>query len=463
MTINTSQHLVFDHELIRRYDQPGPRYTSYPTAPHFGEDFDERALQGALNDSNASGRPLSLYFHIPFCEHLCFYCACTKVVTRHHGWGSPYVAHLDQEMALTRKHVDGRRPVDQLHFGGGTPTFLRRDDIAFLLDSIGKHFHLLPDDQGEYSIEIDPRALESDTLRLLRGFGFNRISIGVQDLDTAVQKAVHREQSFALTAGVIDEARQLGFRSVSLDLIYGLPLQTPESFAQTLEAVLALRPDRLSVFNYAHLPDRFPPQKRILDTDIPSPDMKLRILAESIATLQQAGYLYIGMDHFALPDDELTIAQREGSLYRNFQGYSTHAGTDLLAFGMSAIAMVGPTYSQNIKDLDAWGATLDSGHLPVERGLRLSDEDLLRRHIITRLICDFSLDFNALNRQFDLEFHQHFAAILPALEALANDGLLQINAHALTVTPRGRLLIRHICMTFDAYLAQKTVHYSRVI
>ncbi|CDQ11530.1 Oxygen-independent coproporphyrinogen-III oxidase [Acidithiobacillus ferrivorans] len=463
MAIDNSQHLVFDHALIRRYDQPGPRYTSYPTAPHFGEDFDEKALQAALNDSNASGRPLSLYFHIPFCEHLCFYCACTKVVTRHHEWGTPYVAHLDQEMALTREHIDGRRPVDQLHFGGGTPTFLRRGDIAFLLDSIGKHFHLLPDDQGEYGIEIDPRALEPGTLRLLRDFGFNRISIGVQDLDAAVQKAVHREQSFALTASIIDEARQLGFRSVSLDLIYGLPLQTPESFAQTLEAVLTLRPDRLSVFNYAHLPDRFPPQKRILDTDIPSPDMKLRILAESIATLQQAGYLYIGMDHFALPDDELAIAQREGSLYRNFQGYSTHAGTDLLAFGMSAIAMVGTTYSQTIKDLDTWGATLDSGHLPVERGLRLSAEDLLRRHIITRLICDFSLDFNALNRQFSLEFHQHFAAILPALKAMSNDGLLQINAHALTVTPQGRLLIRHICMAFDAYLAQKTVHYSRVI
>ncbi|MBN6741251.1 oxygen-independent coproporphyrinogen III oxidase [Acidithiobacillus sp. MC6.1] len=463
MAIDNSQHLVFDHALIRRYDQPGPRYTSYPTAPHFGEDFDEKALQAALNDSNTSGRPLSLYFHIPFCEHLCFYCACTKVVTRHHEWGTPYVAHLDQEMALTREHIDGRRPVDQLHFGGGTPTFLRRGDIAFLLDSIGKHFHLLPDDQGEYGIEIDPRALEPGTLRLLRDFGFNRISIGVQDLDAAVQKAVHREQSFALTASIVDEARQLGFRSVSLDLIYGLPLQTPESFAQTLEAVLTLRPDRLSVFNYAHLPDRFPPQKRILDTDIPSPDMKLRILAESIATLQQAGYLYIGMDHFALPDDELAIAQREGSLYRNFQGYSTHAGTDLLAFGMSAIAMVGTTYSQTIKDLDAWGATLDSGHLPVERGLRLSAEDLLRRHIITRLICDFSLDFNALNRQFSLEFHQHFAAILPALKAMSNDGLLQINAHALTVTPQGRLLIRHICMAFDAYLAQKTVHYSRVI
>ncbi|MHB1737346.1 MAG: radical SAM protein, partial [Acidithiobacillus sp.] len=242
MTINHTQHLVFDQELIRRYDQPGPRYTSYPTAPHFCADFDEKALQGALDDSNASGRPLSLYFHIPFCEHLCFYCACTKVVTRHHEWGTPYVAHLDQEMALTREHIDGSRPVDQLHFGGGTPTFLRRDDIAFLLDSIGKHFHLLPDDQGEYGIEIDPRALEPGTLRLLRDFGFNRISIGVQDLDAAVQKAVHREQSFALTAGVIDEARQLGFRSVSLDLIYGLPLQTPESFAQTLEAVLALRP-----------------------------------------------------------------------------------------------------------------------------------------------------------------------------------------------------------------------------
>ena len=463
MTTNPTQNLIFDPELIRHYDQPGPRYTSYPTAPHFGEGFDEKALQGALDDSNASGRPLSLYFHIPFCEHLCFYCACTKVVTRHHEWGTPYVAHLDQEMALTRAHIDGSRPVDQLHFGGGTPTFLRRDDMAFLLDSIGKHFHLLPDDQGEYGIEIDPRALEPGTLRLLRDFGFNRISIGVQDLDAAVQKAVHREQSFALTAAVIDEARQLGFRSVSLDLIYGLPLQTPESFAQTLEAVLALRPDRLSVFNYAHLPERFPPQKRIPDADIPSPDTKLRILAESIATLQQAGYLYIGMDHFALPDDELAIAQREGSLYRNFQGYSTHAGTDLLAFGMSAIAMVGPTYSQNIKDLDTWGATLDRGHLPVERGLRLSDEDLLRRHIITRLICDFSLDFAALNRQFNLDFRQHFAASLPALEAMANDGLLHLGAHALTVTPQGRLLIRHICMAFDAYLAQKSVRYSRVI
>ncbi|MBU2725923.1 radical SAM protein, partial [Acidithiobacillus ferridurans] len=246
MTITPTQRLIFDPELIRRYDRPGPRYTSYPTAPHFREDFDERSLQGALDRSNASGRPLSLYFHIPFCEHLCFYCACTKVVTRHHEWGTPYVAHLDREMALTRAHIDGNRPVDQLHFGGGTPTFLRRHDMTTLLDSIRKHFLLLPDDRGEYGIEIDPRALEPGTLRLLRDFGFNRISIGVQDLDTAVQKAVHREQSFALTAGVIGEARQLGFRSVSLDLIYGLPLQTPESFARTLEAVLALRPDRLS-------------------------------------------------------------------------------------------------------------------------------------------------------------------------------------------------------------------------
>lgn len=462
-TLINSQALVFDSDLIRRYDQSGPRYTSYPTAPHFHSDFDDQALAQALDASNTENKPLSLYFHIPFCENLCFYCACTKVVTRHHEWGAPYVAHLDREMTLTRSHIDGSRPVAQLHFGGGTPTFLRRADMEHLLNRINAQFHLLPDDQGEYGIEIDPRALEPGTLKLLRQFGFNRISIGVQDLDAAVQKAVHREQSFELTAAVIAEARALGFRSVSLDLIYGLPLQSPASFAQTLSAVIGLRPDRLSVFNYAHLPERFPPQKRIHDADIPSSENKLRILADSIATLQQAGYVYIGMDHFALPDDELAVAQREGSLYRNFQGYSTHAGTDLLAFGMSAIAMVGPTYSQNIKDLESWGATIDKGQLPVERGLYLSHEDLLRRHVITRLVCDFRLDFARLRQAFDVDFAIHFAESLASLKKMEEDGLLQIDRQSLTVTPRGRLLIRHVCMAFDAYLNQKTVHYSRVI
>jgi oxygen-independent coproporphyrinogen-3 oxidase len=457
------QSVIVDSDLIRRYDQAGPRYTSYPTAPHFHTDFDEIDLIRALQASNHQARPLSLYFHIPFCEHLCFYCACTKVVTRHHEWGGPYVARLEKEMVLYLSHLDASRPVEQLHFGGGTPTFLRQNDLSTLLNSIHRHFQLLPDDQGEYGVEIDPRALEPGTLKLLREFGFNRISIGVQDLDVAVQKAVHREQSLELLTEVMAEARSLGFRSISLDLIYGLPLQTPESFARTLEAVITLRPNRLSVFNYAHLPERFPPQRRILETDIPSPENKLRILAESISTLQQAGYVYIGMDHFALPDDELTLAQREGSLYRNFQGYSTHAGSDLLAFGMSAIAMVGPNYSQNIKDLDAWGDRLDHGHLPVEKGIRLNDEDLLRRHIINRLTCDFRLDFAALQQQYGIHFRAHFSDCLPALNQLEQDGLIQMDAENLQVTPQGRLLIRHVCMVFDAYLPQKSVRYSRVI
>ncbi len=459
----SKQELVFDADLIRRYDQPGPRYTSYPTAPHFHSGFDEAALIREMAASNAGARPLSLYFHLPFCEHLCFYCACTKIVTRHHEWGTPYVARLDREMALARRHIDGGRPVTQLHFGGGTPTFLRQTDMTALLDHIRHHFHLLPDDQGEYGIELDPRALEPGTLALLRDFGFNRISLGVQDLDPAVQKAVHREQSEELTFAVLDEARGLGYRSASLDLIYGLPFQTEDSFARTLERVLRWRPDRLSIFNYAHLPNRFQPQQRIREADLPSPDAKLRILANSIEQLREAGYVYIGMDHFALPDDELALAQRDGTLYRNFQGYSTHAGADLLAFGMSAIAMVGPSYSQNFKELDAWGAAVDSGHLPVERGLRLSDEDLLRRHIITRLICDFALDFDRIAAQFGIDFPQHFAAILPRLRQMAGDGLLRMDAGGLTVTPRGRLLIRHVCMAFDAYLDAKPVQYSRVI
>ncbi|WP_414040715.1 oxygen-independent coproporphyrinogen III oxidase [Acidithiobacillus sp. M4-SHS-6] len=463
MPSTLEQKVIFDADLIRRYDQAGPRYTSYPTAPHFHSDFGETQLIQALQDSNTQAKPLSLYFHIPFCENLCFYCACTKVVTRHHEWGSPYVARLGTEMVLYLNHLDANRPVEQLHFGGGTPTFLRQQDLRTLLESIHRHFRLLADDQGEYGIEIDPRALEPGTLSLLRDFGFNRISIGVQDLDTAVQKAVHREQSLALTAEVIAEARSLGFRSVSLDLIYGLPLQTPERFAATLDTVIALRPNRLSVFNYAHLPERFPAQKRILDADIPSPENKLRILAESIATLQEAGYVYIGMDHFALPEDELTLAQREGTLYRNFQGYSTHAGSDLLAFGMSAIAMVGPTYSQNIKDLDVWGERLDQGHLPVERGVQLRTEDILRRHVINRLTCDFRLDYTQLQQQYGIDFHTHFRDCLPALERLERDGLIQMDSDNLQVTPQGRLLIRHVCMIFDAYLPHKAVRYSRVI
>ncbi|MEY2341713.1 oxygen-independent coproporphyrinogen III oxidase [Acidithiobacillus sp. IBUN Pt1247-S3] len=458
-----TETVVFDLDLIQRYDRPGPRYTSYPTAPQFHADFDEAALRAELRSSNASGRPLSLYFHIPFCEHLCFYCACTKVVTRHREWGTPYVQRLTQEMALLRRDVDGDRPVTQLHFGGGTPTFLVRADMERLVDGIAAQFHLLDDDSGEYGIEVDPRALEPGTLALLRQRGWNRLSMGVQDLNPEVQKAVHREQSLELVAGVMAEARALGYRSISLDLIYGLPFQSPASFAATLEQILQLRPDRLSLFNYAHLPERFLPQRRIRDADLPRPAEKLQILQESIATLQAAGYVYIGMDHFALPEDELTLAQQQGQLYRNFQGYSTHADADLLAMGMSAIAMVGPSYSQNLKDLDAWGAALDAGQLPVERGLRLSADDLLRRAVITRLICDFRLDIPAIEAQFGIPFADTFAQSYPALEALAKDGLIQWTPTAITVTPPGRLLVRHVCMAFDAYLGQQNTRFSKVI
>ncbi len=455
--------LDFDPDLVRHYDQPGPRYTSYPTAPQFHAGFGEDDLRRELQTSNESARPLSLYFHIPFCEHLCFYCACNKVVTRHREWGTPYVQRLDREMALVRRDVDGSRPVTQMHFGGGTPTFLRTADMTALLESISRNFHLLPGDEGEYGIEVDPRAVEPGILALLRAHGWNRLSMGVQDLDPAVQKAVHREQTAQISAEVIAEARGLGFHSVSLDLIYGLPFQTPGSFSRTLDTILELRPNRISLFNYAHLPERFPPQQRIAAADLPNPTTKLQILSESIATLQSAGYIYIGMDHFALPDDELAVAQRSGQLYRNFQGYSTHAGTDLLAFGLSAIAMVGPTYSQNLKDLDRWGAAIDAGHLPLERGLRLSGDDLLRREIITRLICDFCLDIPEIENRFGINFNTYFAGSLSTLDKLAHNELISLTPETIQVTPRGRLLVRHVCMAFDAYLAEQSTRFSRVI
>ncbi|MGC9239544.1 MAG: oxygen-independent coproporphyrinogen III oxidase [Acidithiobacillus sp.] len=461
--MSVPESLIFDTDLITRYDRPGPRYTSYPTAPHFQREFSAADYAAQLERSNDQSRPLSLYVHIPFCEHLCFYCACTKVVTRHREWGEPYVQRLEQEMRLLRRHVDGERPVVQLHFGGGTPTFLRAADMDRLLDAIHRHFRLLPEDRGEYGVEVDPRALEPGMLARLREFGCNRLSMGVQDLDPSVQKAVHREQSLELVTAVLAEARALGYRSISLDLIYGLPRQNRASFADTLEAIIALRPDRLSLFNYAHLPERFAPQRRIVEAELPSPALKLDILRDSIARLQAAGYVYIGMDHFALPEDELTLAQQAGTLHRNFQGYSTHAEADLLALGMSAISATAKAYSQNHKDLETWNAAIDAQRLPVERGWVLSDEDRLRRHVITRLICDFRLSRDELEERFAIDFPRHFAAEWPQLLELEEDGLVTWDGSNLIVTARGRLLVRHVCMVFDAYLGQKSVRYSRVI
>lgn len=460
------QDLILDQDLIRKYDREGPRYTSYPTAPHFHAGFDAAALEGQIAATNAEHplRPLSLYVHIPFCDTVCYYCACNKVVTKDYGQAEQYRRYLFREVEDIGRRIDPVRRVVQLHFGGGTPTFLSEVEMAALMTHLHRHFMLLDDDTGEYGIEIDPRRIGPKTLRLLRVLGFNRMSLGVQDLDPAVQRAVNRIQSAECTFGALDEARRQGFKSVSVDLIYGLPLQTPSSFAHTLKRVIAARPDRLSLFNYAHLPERFKPQRRINTAELPSPEDKLAILAQSIELLDTAGYIYIGMDHFALPDDELTVAQRNGTLHRNFQGYSTHADCDLIALGMSAISRIGDSYSQNAHTLGDYYARLDAERLPVARGVMLNADDRLRQVVIGRLICQFELDFAALESRFGIVFRDYFASELHELAGMADDGLLRIGDGGITVLPRGRLLIRNICMIFDAHLRQGArARFSRVI
>ncbi|HCU52772.1 MAG TPA: oxygen-independent coproporphyrinogen III oxidase [Gammaproteobacteria bacterium] len=455
--------LVFDAERIRRYDTSGPRYTSYPTAVQFREDFREAEYRAAAAGSNAASAPLSLYFHLPFCDTVCYYCACNKIVTKNRSRTGPYLDRLLREIELQGSLFDRSRPVDQLHWGGGTPTFLSAEQMQALMDRTRKTFHLHDDDRGEYSIEVDPREADAGTIRLLRTLGFNRLSLGVQDFDPAVQQAVNRHQSEAETFAVLEAARASGFRSVSFDLLYGLPYQPVASFGATLEKVIAAGPDRLSVFNYAHLPELFKTQRQIRSEDLPSPAEKLAILKYTIERLSAAGYIYIGMDHFAKPDDELAIAQREGTLYRNFQGYSTHADCDLVAMGITAIGKVGATYSQNLKTLDDYYSSLDAGRLPVFRGIALSHDDRLRREVITRLICHFRLAFTTIETAYGIVFRDYFADELAGLQAMQADGLLAIDAAGITVAPVGKLLIRNICMVFDRYLAGASHRFSKVI
>ena len=450
---------TFDIDLIRRYDKPGPRYTSYPTAVQFTDQFTVDDYRDAVGRSEA----LSLYFHIPFCDTICFYCACNKIATKDRSKAEPYLQAMDREMALQAAIFNQDQPVEQLHWGGGTPTFLSNEQMRWLMARTGEHFNLLDNDRGEYSIEIDPREVQDDTLEVLREIGFNRMSIGLQDIDEAVQRAVNRPQSVEQTFGTMDRARELGFRSVSLDLIYGLPHQSLDSFSRTLDVVIGHRPDRLSVFNYAHMPERFMPQRRINADDLPPPQEKLDILQMAGQKLQDAGYVYIGMDHFALPDDELAIAQEKGELYRNFQGYSTHAHCDLLAFGVSAIGMVGNTYAQNFKDLQPYYAAIDKGELPLERGLALNRDDLIRRDLITGLICLFSLDFARFGERWQIDTRDYFKAELERLLPMQEDGLLVLDQAGIRVTDAGRLLIRNICMEFDAYLKHAQARFSRVI
>ncbi len=458
------QSLVFDIELIRRYDKSGPRYTSYPTAVQFHEDFAEADYRAVAARTNQQGGPLSLYFHIPFCDTLCFYCACNKIATKNRKHAAPYLASLFKEIEMQGALFDRSRKVDQLHWGGGTPTFISHEQMRALMAKTREQFNLHDDDSGEYSIEIDPREVKNDTIKLLRELGFNRMSLGVQDFDPRVQKAVNRIQTEAQTFAVLDQAKGEGFKSVSVDLIYGLPFQSLEGFAKTVDKVIAAGPDRLSVFNYAHLPEMFTPQRRILEADLPSASEKLDILQMTNERLTQAGYVYIGMDHFARPDDELAVAQREGSLYRNFQGYSTHAECDLVAMGVTSIGMVGNTYSQNVKTIDEYAALLDAGKLPVYRGVELNDDDILRREVITKLICQFELDMAVIAKQFNIDFADYFAQEMAEIHQIANDGLLTIDGDKIRVLPVGRLLIRNVCMVFDRYLREQTEQrFSKVI
>lgn len=458
------QSLTFDIELIRRYDKSGPRYTSYPTAVKFHDGFAEAEYIEWAKRSNEKGGPISLYFHIPFCDTVCFYCGCNKVVTKDRTKASPYLQRLHREMELQAELFDHQRTVDQLHWGGGTPTFISHDEMRALMDKTRKCFKLHDDDTGEYSIEIDPREVQTDTIALLRELGFNRMSLGVQDFDPRVQKAVNRIQSEESTLGALSAARSEGFKSISLDLIYGLPFQSVASFDATLDRILTIDPDRLSVFNYAHLPELFKPQRRINEDDLPAPQEKLDILQLTIEKLTKAGYVYIGMDHFAKPDDELAVAQREGSLYRNFQGYSTHADCDLLGLGITSIGMVGDSYSQNLKELEGYYAEIDAGRLPVFRGIELNADDKLRREVITQLICHFELDMNKIASDFSIDFANYFSTELGELQTMQEDGLLALEGNMIRVLPAGKLLIRNVCMVFDRYLREKSEQrFSKVI
>jgi oxygen-independent coproporphyrinogen-3 oxidase len=459
--------LQFDAELIRRYDRSGPRYTSYPTAVQFHDGFGAADYQRWAERGNeaANPAPLSLYLHLPFCATVCFYCACNKIITNNRARAVPYLEYLHREIALQGALFDRARPVTQLHWGGGTPTYLDHRQMGELMAHLRQYFTLLDDGQGEYSIEVDPRETRDDTMRVLADLGFNRLSLGVQDFDPEVQRAVNRLQSETQTLAVMDAARTAGFRSINLDLIYGLPLQTCNRFERTLDRVIAAAPDRLSVFNYAHLPELFKSQRQIEATQLPSPADKLAILQLTIEKLCGAGYVYIGMDHFAKPDDELAIAQRERKLYRNFQGYSTHAGCDLVALGVTGIGSVGDSYSQNAKTIEAYYEQLDEGHIPVFRGVELDADDKLRRHVITELICHFTLDFATIEVAHGIRFADYFATELDELRALEADGLVAVGANGIAVRPSGRLLIRNICMTFDRYLRDQATarKFSRVI
>lgn len=463
-----TQALDWDQQLLKRYDLAGPRYTSYPTAPQFQEAFSETSLHHAIGRSNRAQRPLSLYFHIPFCESLCYYCGCNKIVTNNKSRALPYLQRMIQELALYADLFDKQKVVKQLHWGGGTPTFISDEEMSLLMNATRRLFTLADEHSGEFSVEIHPGRVTAKSMAHLRNLGFNRVSMGVQDFDERVQQAVNRYNTLEQVRDLTQQLRAQDYQSISMDLIYGLPLQTLNSLRDTLNKVIDLNPDRLSIFNYAHMPHLFKSQQLINTQELPSASAKLEMLQLAIATLEQAGYRYIGMDHFAKPDDELARAQDAGKLQRNFQGYSTHGDCDLLAVGVSSISMIDNVYVQNAKDLNAYQQKMDMGLLPIHKGFTLNDEDLLRRFVINRLICHCQLDFAELKKTFDVDATQYFAQELAQLKPMQEDGLLSIDQQGISVHNKGRLLIRRVCMVFDEYLQpakqdSQQIRYSKII
>lgn len=458
----------WDTELIRRYDLSGPRYTSYPTAPQFSESFSPGELHSAIERSNASARPLSLYLHIPFCDTVCYYCGCNKIITANKSHAAPYLERLHLELSRRSEQIESQRVVKQLHLGGGTPTFISHSEMSALMAQIRRHYTLLDDSEGEYSIEIHPGGMNTADIEHLRQLGFNRLSMGIQDFNPAVQKAVNRFNSYEEVQQLVHAARAEQFHSISMDLIYGLPQQTFDTMKETLQQVIELSPDRLSLFNYAHMPHLFKVQKQIDAQALPEPQEKLAMLHMAIETLTAAGYVYIGMDHFAKPTDELAIAQQRGELQRNFQGYATCGGCDLLAFGVSSISAIDNIFVQNHKNIDDYQTAIDQQQEPLSRGFVLSPDDQLRQAVINQLICHFELNFSPIEENFTINFKDYFANEIQQLQGMAKDNLLEINDEHIRVLPQGRLLIRRICMVFDAYLAAAkkptaTPSYSRII
>jgi oxygen-independent coproporphyrinogen III oxidase len=463
--IYPSSEMVVDPAVIRKYDLSGPRYTSYPSADRFVEAFGEKDYLYWLAKRNIGGflQPLSVYLHLPFCESLCFYCACNKVVTRDRRRSGKYINYLILEMSLISEMLGADRQVSHLHWGGGTPNFLTRDEMSQLMGAFNAHFVRLPD--FEAAIEIDPRTAEPGLMGFLAELGFRRLSLGVQDFDPEVQKAIHRIQGESVTRRVMEEAKAEGYRSINVDLIYGLPKQTLDGFNSTLDRIIELNPDRIALYRYAHLPLQFKPQRRIAEADLPSAETDLQILTLAVGRLIAAGYLYIGMDHFAKPDDELALAQQQGRLHRNFQGYSAQAESDMLGFGVSAIGRVGPTYEQNLKNIEEYYAAIDAGRLPVLRGLILSQDDLVRRAVIQALICQFRLSLESIELAYLIEFKKYFSQELEELKQLEDDELVELQPDWIIVTPKGRLMVRIICMVFDRYLRQsrQRLGYSKVM